>query len=218
MIHILLVDDHPSVMEGTRLLLEQEADMKVMLANGSGQAVELSRAQRFDVLLIDLHMPDENGIELAKRLLKITPDAAALIYTGFEINNHFDLMIEAGISGFLLKTACREQLVAAVRCALRGEAILPVALVRQLQRTKERVAVAPNEDCTINGKEYEILREITKGRSNKDIAETMFMSQRSLEYSITNLFHKLNVKSRMEAAIKAKQMGLFVEYLNEMTI
>jgi two-component system competent response regulator ComA len=205
MIQILLVDDHPSVMEGTRMLLEQEADMKVWLAHSGVEAKELSSSRDFDVMLIDLHMPDINGIDLAKQILAKTPDTAVLIYTGFEFKDYFNSMIEAGISGFLLKTANKEQLVTTIRCALRSEMILPLSLVIQLRRTKERVSEAVSP---INEKEYKILKGIANGKSNKDIAENMFMSQRSLEYAITHLFQKLHVKSRIEAAMKAKQMGL----------
>ncbi|EPD89014.1 MULTISPECIES: response regulator transcription factor [unclassified Paenibacillus] len=212
MIEILLVDDHPSVMEGTKMLLEQDTNMKVSLAHTAKEAMELAVAQHFDVMLIDLHMPTMNGIDLAKQILNLIPDAVILIYTGFEFNNHFNLMIEAGIAGFVLKTANKEQLVTAVRCALRGEAVLPLSLVKQLRRATgsqfAETASGNPETQAVNSKEYEILKEIARGRSNKEIAASVLMSQRSLEYCLTNLFHKLNVKSRIEAAMKAKQLGL----------
>lgn len=210
MIQILLVDDHPSVMEGTKMLLEQEGDMKVILADSGEKALEMLKTQHYDVMLLDLHMPDINGIDLAKKVLSITPGVTILIYTGFEFKNHFNLMIEAGISGFVLKTANKEQLVTAVRCALRGEVILPISLVKQLRKTTIQMSEMENdiESNAISSKEYEILKEIAKGKSNKEIAEKLITSQRSLEYALTNLFQKLNVKSRIEAAMKAKQMGL----------
>jgi two-component system competent response regulator ComA len=213
MIHILLVDDHPSVMEGTKMLLEQENDMKVSLAHSGEMALEVSLSQHFDVMLFDLHIPDISGIDLAKQVFRFTPDARILIYTGSDFHNHFNLMIESGISGYVLKTANKEQLVTAVRCALRDEVILPVSLVKQLRKT----TVQGNESNdgfhtqAVSKKEYEILKEIAKGKSNKEIAETLIMSQRSLEYCLTNLFQKLNVKSRIEAAMKSKQMGLLAD-------
>jgi two-component system competent response regulator ComA len=209
MIQVLLVDDHPSIMEGTKMLLEQEGDMEVYLANSGEEALELVRTQYFDVMLFDLHIPDLNGIDLAKQVLSVVTNARIIIYTGFEFNNHFNLMIESGISGFLLKTANKEQLIAAVRCALRGEVILPLSLVKQLRRTTISVSErAENETISISNLEYEILKEISKGKSNKEIAETVIMSQRSLEYCLTSLFQKLSVKSRIEAVMRAKQMGL----------
>lgn len=212
MIHILLVDDHPSVMEGTRMILEQEGDMTVSLANCTEEALKKVNSDSYDVMLFDLHIAEDSGIDLAKQVLRIKPDSIILIYTGFEFHNHFNLMIEAGIFGFILKTSNREQLITAVRSALRGEVILPICLVKQLRRVTLQVPQAKVEQAeqaalTVTNREYEMLKEIAKGKSNKEIAEQVLMSQRSLEYALTSLFQKLNVKSRIEAAIKAKQLG-----------
>ncbi|WP_046180297.1 response regulator transcription factor [Domibacillus tundrae] len=210
MIEILLVDDHPTVMEGTKMLLEQEEDIKVSLAYSGNQALEMAGTQQFDIMLFDLHMPDINGIDLTKQVLTLKPNAVILIYSGFEFKNHFNLLIESGVSGFVQKTVNKEQLVRTVRCALKGEVILPLSLVKQLRRTTLHVSDVKKEIDVqaISNKEYKILREISKGRSNKEIADSLLMSQRSLEYSLTNIFQKLNVKSRIEAAMKAKETGL----------
>lgn len=210
MYHILLVDDHPSVMEGTKMLLEQEGDLAVALADTPMQALEMSASERFDVMLIDLHMPVMNGMDLARKILTDRPDAIILVYSGYDFTNHINLMIETGISGLVHKTADREQLVTAVRCALRGEVVLPLSLVRQMRRTAgEPVAgTLDAEASSVTAKEYAILKQIAGGRSNKEIAESIIMSQRSLEYCLTGLFQKLKVKSRIEAAMKAKNLGL----------
>lgn len=121
MIQILLVDDHPSVMEGTKMILEQEGDMKVTLANSADEVLEMVSSHSFDVMLFDLHIADVNGIDLAKQVLTMNADAIILIYTGYEFTNKFNLMIESGIFGFISKTTNREQLITAVRCALRGK-------------------------------------------------------------------------------------------------
>ncbi|MHA0856928.1 response regulator [Paenibacillus sp. CMAA1364] len=214
MIDILLVDDHPSVMEGTKMLLELEGDMKVYLANSAEEVIEMLSSQTFDVMLFDLHIAETNGIDLAKQVLRLNPSAIILIYTGYEFTNYFNKMVETGILGFILKTTNREQLVTSIRCAIRGEVILPLSLVRQLRRTSLNEVAATSEDfetTSVTDKECEILKEIAKGKSNKEIAEIVLMSQRSLEYGLTHLFQKLKVKSRMEAAIKAKQVGILVD-------
>lgn len=210
MIRILLVDDHPSVMEGTKVLLEQEGDIRVDFAFDAGIAIEKAAEGSYDVLLIDLQMPDVNGIDLAKKILCVIPNAVILIYTGYEFKNHFNLMVESGISGFVLKTANREQLVTAVRCAHRGEAILPISLMKQLRKLpgSVRQETETDERLAITDREHQILKEISRGKSNKEIATSMIMSQRSLEYCLTDLFHKLNVKSRIEAVMKARQLEL----------
>lgn len=209
---ILLVDDHPSVMEGTKMLLEQEGDLAVTLAGTIDEALAVSRDAQFDVMLIDLHMPVMNGIDLARKILRDVPDSVILLYSGYDLSQHVNLMLEAGIAGLVHKTANREQLVTAVRCALRDEVVLPLPLVRQMRRVSgDTVTRGSGEDSaagSISGKEYDILKQIAGGRSNKEIAESLLMSQRSLEYSLTSLFQKLMVKSRIEAAMKAKSMGL----------
>lgn len=170
----------------------------------------MAASQSFQVMLFDLHIGEVNGIDLAEQVLELDANATILIYTGFEFTNHFNLMIETGIFGFISKTTSREQLVAAVRCALRGEVILPFSLVKQLRRTIHQGSEAAEEQATstISSSEYEILKQISKGKSNREIAEIVLMGQRSLEYGLTTLFQKLNVKSRMEAVIKAKQLGI----------
>jgi len=210
MIRILLADDHPAVMEGTKVILEQQGDMKVYMARSAGEALRMVGESSFDVMLFDLHLADGNGIDLAKQALMLRPDAVILIYTGFEFHNHFNLMVEAGISGFILKTSNGDQLVTAVRCAARGEAVIPVSLLRQLRRSTMQLPDPVDKEggnLAISSKEYEILKQIARGKSNRDIAGSLLMSQRSLEYGLTNLFNKLGVKSRVEAAIKAKQLG-----------
>lgn len=213
MIRILLVDDHPAIMEGTKMMLEQEGDIKVDTAKSAEEALEIVGLQSFDVMLFDLHIADENGIDLARQVLQIKSDAIILIYTGFEIGNHFNLMVETGIFGFIPKTTSRDQLVASVRCALRGDAILPLSLVKQLRRTAITGMKANDQElaATISTTEYEMLKGISQGKSNKEISETLHMGQRSLEYRLTNLFYKLQVKSRIEAAIKAEKMGILTK-------
>ncbi|NMO95179.1 response regulator transcription factor [Paenibacillus lemnae] len=214
MYEVLLVDDHLSVMEGTRLLLEQEGDMRVTLASSAETALECCAAgHRFDVMLFDLHMPDMNGIDLAKTMIHQRPDAVILMYTGHDFSNQMNLMLETGIAGLISKASSREQLVTAVRCALRGEVVLPLSLFRQMRRvTGQSLESGQNNHAQgaslISEKEYHILKQIAGGKSNKEIAEKVIMSQRSLEYCLTHLFQKLKVKSRIEAAIKAKGLGL----------
>lgn len=213
MIRILLVDDHPLVMEGTKMILELEGDMKISLAYSADTVLEMVSKQPFDVMLFDLHIADINGIDLAKQVLAIKSDAIILIYTGYEITNKFNLMIDSGVFGFISKTSNKEQLITAVRCALRGEVILPHYLVKQLRKAtaQESEIKAEQSISQISKRELEMLTEIAKGKSNKEIAEIVLMSQRSLEYCLTNLFQKLNVKSRIEAAIKAKRLGILKE-------
>ncbi|TRY27013.1 response regulator transcription factor [Brevibacillus sp. LEMMJ03] len=206
---ILLVDDHRSVVEGTKMLIESEPDMNVTIETDVYCVSDLVRLKKFDVILFDLYMPKINGADLARKVLEVVPDAVILIYSGFEIAPHFNLLMESGVSGFIAKTSTREQLIQAIRCASRKEAIVPMHLLKQLRRQEIVVQGEPGrEETTITQEEDRLLRELAKGKSNKDISKTLMISQRSLEYSLTELFQKLHVSSRVEAIKKAKRLGI----------
>jgi two-component system competent response regulator ComA len=206
---ILLVDDHRSVVEGTKMLIESEPDMNVTIETDVYCVPDLVRLKTFDVMLLDLYMPNINGADLARKVLDYVPDAVILIYSGFEIAPHFNLLMESGISGFIAKTSTREQLIQAVRCAARKEAIVPMQLLKQLRRQEIVVQGEPDhEQTTITHEEDKLLRELAKGKSNKEISKTLMISQRSLEYSLTELFQKLHTSSRVELIKKAKRLGI----------
>ncbi|AOZ93434.1 response regulator [Paenibacillus crassostreae] len=212
MIRILLVDDHPSVGEGTKNMIEQDTDMQVTVILSGIEALEIVKTEKFDVMLFDLNMPGINGLELTKRMMNANPDSRVLIYTGYEISPHYNLLNDSGVSGFVNKTASREQLLNAIRCALRGEAVIPITLLRQLRRNEIRVNQSRDDktidEVSINEREQEILQEVSKGSSNKDIATKLIMSQRTVEYNLTRIFEKLNVRTRSEAIVEAKRLSL----------
>jgi two-component system competent response regulator ComA len=142
-------------------------------------------------------------------VIDYVPDAVILIYSGFEIAPHFNLLMESGVSGFIAKTSTREELIQAIRCAARKQAIVPMQLLRQLRRQEIMVqGDADHEPTTITQEEDRLLRELAKGKSNKEISKTLMISQRSLEYSLTELFQKLHVNSRVEVIKRAKGLGI----------
>ncbi|MRN54034.1 response regulator transcription factor [Paenibacillus sp. 19GGS1-52] len=212
MINILLVDDHPSVGEGTKNMIEQDAEMQVTVILSAMEALELVKTETFDVMLFDLNMPVISGLELTKRMMSAHPDSRVLIYTGYEISPHFNLLIESGVSGFVSKTVTRVQLLNAIRCALRDEAVIPVSLLRQLRRREIRLNESREERAleavSINEREQEILQEVASGSANKDIAGKLLMSQRTVEYNLTRIFEKLGVRSRAEAVVEARRLNL----------
>lgn len=212
MIHILLVDDHPSVGEGTKTMIEQDNEMKVTVAHSALEAMNKVQMGKepFDLILCDLNMPGISGLELTKRLLQLDPERKIIIYSGYEIGSHFNLLIESGVSGFISKTASRDQLHHSIRCALRGEAVIPITLLKQLRRNEVTVSRSELsiEDVSINEKEMAILSEVAAGVSNKELAVSLHVSQRNVEYQLTRIFEKLNVRSRSEAIREAKRLGL----------
>lgn len=212
MIKILIVDDNLSIIEGTKMLLEQKPDFKITVENSSLKAMDQIKLNHYDVLLFDLYMPYLNGLELTKQALAYNPDLIVLIYTGFDIKPHFNLLVEAGVSGFLSKTSSRDELVAGIRAALRQQVVLPLSLVRELRRPGIIAGGVNSQDKVIlSNLEEEILLELSKGKSTKEMAIAFSMSQRSLEYNLTALYQKFGVRTRVDTIIKAKQLGLIPE-------
>lgn len=212
MIKILIVDDHLSIIEGTKMLLEQEPDFQITVENSSLKALDEIKLQHYDVLLFDLYMPYINGLELTKQALAYNPDLIILIYTGFDIKPHFNLLVEAGVSGFLSKTSSREELVTGIRSALRRQVVLPLTLVRELRRPGIISGGADSQDKVILTQlELDILGELAKGKSTREIAAALAMSQRSLEYNLTSLYQKFGVRTRVDTVLKAKKLGIIPE-------
>ncbi|MBA2173404.1 response regulator transcription factor [Halobacillus locisalis] len=209
---VLIVDDHPAVGAGTRSMLEQQSGMTVDVIEQSGKVEGILKEKQYDVLLLDLYMPGMNGIELAKSIRKTYPDLTILIYTGFDLSTHFNMLVEANVNGFVSKTATSEQLVTAIRCALRDEVVIPLHLFKQLRRSEASVSEtneAPTgSGISLNEKEQSILKEVAAGLTNREIAQQLHMSQRSVEYTLTGIFNKLSVRSRTEALYKAQEFGL----------
>ncbi|WP_270168059.1 response regulator transcription factor [Paenibacillus sp. SYP-B4298] len=212
MIRVLLVDDHPSVGEGTKHMIEHDSDMLVSIVFSGAEALQLIDQEEFDVMLFDLNMPVISGLELTKRVAISRPDTVVLIYTGYDIAAHYNMLIEAGASGFISKASTREQLITAIRCSLRGEAVIPITLLRQLRRSEVRFHQQADgqviAEVSISTKEQQILREVATGSSNREIATKLYMSQRTVEYNLTRIFEKLKVRSRSEAISEANRLGL----------
>lgn len=212
LINILIVDDHPAVGEGTRAIIEQEEDMQASVILDSEKILDILKSVKYDVYLLDLYMPNLNGIELTKLILRKNPDAVVIIYTGFDIISHYNLLIEAGVSGFISKTATKEQLITAIRCALRDEVVIPLQLLKQLRRVDTSPATTEGEyslgAITLSTKEQQILEGVEKGLTNKAIALKLATSQRTIEYNLTKIFSKLGVNSRTEALMKAQEYGM----------
>lgn len=214
MINLLIVDDHPVIGQGTRKMIEDEAeDIVVSVHSSPNEALKALKKENFDIYLIDLYMPEINGLDLTKLILKEQPDATVLIYTGFDLGPHLTLLLDAGVSGFVSKTTTAEQLITAIKCAMREEVVIPIELLKQhIRRDQLDTHFNFNDDkpidVTLNDKEREILLEVSKGLTNREIAENLIMSQRNVEHNLTRIFNKLGVRSRTEAITKVKTLGL----------
>ncbi|MCD8503122.1 MAG: response regulator transcription factor [Bacillaceae bacterium] len=209
MINIVIVDDHSLVGEGTKSILSKEPDFNVEFIGSSVEFIEKISDKLYDVYLIDLHMPEINGLQLTKEIIKTNPEAKVVIFTAHDISSHFNQFVESGVSGFISKECSSEDLVLAIRSSLKGKAIIPLDILTKL---KKNTSVNEETQIKFTQKEEDILLLVTKGLSNAVIADDLFLSQRSVERYLTSLFKKLDVNSRIELIDKAKELKIVPEF------
>lgn len=206
--HILLVDDHRTFLAGTAVILEKHGFQVTMASRGS-VALERMREVAFDLFVFDLKLPEMNGFELAEATLERNPEATIVVLTGEDITEHYDRLVEIGVTGFVEKSLGEVEFIACLQLALQQLTVLPVHLARKLRSkelTSERTIDATSANRTLSEREIEVLKLIAQGHKNKDIAEKLFMSQRNVEYLISRLFEKLGVSSRQEAVMKSIEL------------
>lgn len=203
MIHILHVDDHPSVALGMKLMLEKEGDFQVESVTSGKKALKLIKERTFDIFIFDLKMPEMNGHELAEKVIEINREAKILIYTGYEITPYFNELFTSGVVGFLSKTDTEEQIIQAIRSILDNNAIIPIPLISQLREID--LKSANSFENPLNEEEMKLLRYIGEGKTTKEIADVIHKSTRTIEYQLTKIFKKLNVNSRKEAVKRIKE-------------
>ncbi|WHZ56026.1 response regulator [Metabacillus hrfriensis] len=204
MIQILLVDDHTVLRDGIRSILDLEFDIRVVGEAVSGDEV-LKKVEelRPDCILMDINLPGKNGIEVTSQVKSKYPNCRVLVLTMFEDDEYLMEALRAGADGYLLKDSSSDQVVAAIRMVSQGDSVIHPRMTKKLityhhQHTKSE----PNENM-LTKREKEILFELVKGLSNKEIAEALFISDKTVKIHINKIFKKLNVKSRSQAVIYA---------------
>lgn len=211
-IRILVADDHAVVREGTRTLLEREEDMAVVGEAGDGEeAVKLIEKLKPDVAILDISMPKLSGIEVTQKIKPHLPSTAILILTAYDNDEYVFALLEAGAAGYLLKDVPGSEIINAVREVYAGESVLHPSIARKvIQRAIVSSAKSTEEkmDIDLSDREQEVLELAAKGFRNKDIADNLSISIRTVQGHINNIFHKLNVGSRTEAIFQGIKRGL----------
>jgi DNA-binding NarL/FixJ family response regulator len=208
-IRLLLADDQALVRAGFRLILNAEPDLEVVGEAEDGEAaVELGRELAPDLVLMDIRMPKLDGIEATRRLLERADGTRVLMLTTFDLDEYVVDAFRAGASGFLLKTAPPQQLVAAVRTVHEGEALLAPASTRRLIETFAR---APAEEPALDeltSREREVLRLLAGGRTNAEIAAELVVEPSTVKSHVASVLSKLDLRDRVQAVVFAYESGL----------
>jgi DNA-binding NarL/FixJ family response regulator len=209
-IRVLVADDEELVRTGLRLILTSEPDIEVVGEAADGrQAVEAARALQPDVALLDIRMPELDGIEATRLLLGNGCATRVVILTTFDLDQYVYDALQAGASGFLLKDAPAHQLVTAVRAAAAGDAVLAPSVTRRLLSDFARKAPrvdAPVESLT--ARELDVLRLLARGLSNAEIAAELFIGEGTVKTHVARLLTKLGVRDRLQAVVLAYRSGL----------
>jgi NarL family two-component system response regulator LiaR len=210
-IRVIIADDHVLFREGTRTLIEREKDMKVVGEASDGEeAIELVTKLSPQVALVDIAMPRVNGIDATRQIKARHPSTAVLILTAYDNDQYIMALLEAGAAGYLLKNVSGKDLVNAIRAVYAGEAVLHPAIA---QKVFSRLGAAGGERAEpmplveLSDREMEILKMAARGMSNQEIATQLYLSRRTIQAHLANIFDKMDVGSRTEAVLQALRKG-----------
>lgn len=202
-IRLVIADDHPVVRDGIRGMFAGDPDFEVVAEAATGrEAVARAAAHRPDVVLMDLRMPDGDGVWATKQIVDADL-ARVLVLTTYDTETDVLPAIEAGATGYLLKDTPRDDLIRGVRAAARGESVLSPPVARRLMGR-----VRKSDGGTLSDRELEILREVARGSTNKGIAEHLFISEATVKTHLLHIYEKLEVGDRASAVAAGYERGL----------
>ena len=213
-IKLMIVDDQRLMRDGLRTILELETDLEVCAEAENGlQALAMYESAGPDVVLMDIRMPEMNGVQATQELLTRWPDALVIILTTFDDDHYVFDALRAGALGYLLKDVSGHELAKAVRTVASGGTLIEPSVARKLVSEFARLTptgIREKETLvnTLSEREVEILKLIAQGMANKEIARHTYLTTGTVKNYVTNILQKLNVRDRTQAAIKAKELGL----------
>lgn len=209
-ISVLLVDDHAMVRQGVRAFLVTQPDISVIGEAGSGEeAVNLSAQHIPDVILMDLIMPDMDGVEATRRVKQVSPRSQVVVLTSYHEDEHIFPALKAGALSYILKDVSAEELAAAVRKAAIGEAVLhPRVAARVIKELQGRRAESVNPFTELSERELEVLKLIADGMSNAEMAAKLVLSEKTIKGHVSNILSKLHLADRTQAAVYAWREGV----------
>ena len=213
MIRVLIADDQALVRGGFRMILDAQADIEVVGEAADGrQALARARELEPDIVLMDIRMPELDGLQATRRLLHGNGATRVLILTTFDLDEYVYEALKAGASGFLVKDVRPEQLADAVRVVATGEALLAPTITRRLieqfVRRPPPTSGAPRELSDLSERELEVLKLIARGLTNREIAKSLFVTEATIKTHVTHILTKLTLRDRVQAVVVAYESGL----------
>jgi DNA-binding NarL/FixJ family response regulator len=212
-IRVMIVDDQALVRAGFRMILDAEQDIEIVAEAADGlEAVDLVDRFTTDVVLMDIRMPNLDGIEATRRIAERSPSTHVLMLTTFDLNEYVYEALRAGASGFLLKDAPPEQLVSAIQVVASGEALLAPSITKRViaeyARRPPPHEGLPPELAELTAREVDVLRLVARGCSNAEIAKELFLGETTVKTHVARILQKLNLRDRVQAVVVAYESGL----------
>jgi two-component system, NarL family, response regulator LiaR len=208
-VRVLLVDDHAIVRKGVRALLQTEPDIEVVAEVEDGQrAISLADALTPDVILMDLMMPGIDGVEAIRQIVARQPSARIVVVTSFATDDKVFPAIRSGALGYLLKDSDPEDLVRAIRQAHRGEVVLHPAIAMKVLEEIGRPGQPTKSVDPLSGREVDVLRLVARGMSNREIADSLSVSEATVRTHVSSILSKLHLASRVQATLYALREGI----------
>lgn len=213
-IRVVIVDDQALIRTGMRMVVDSQDDLRVVGEAGDGiEALDLLRRTTADIVLMDVRMPRLDGVEATRQLLGRPNPPRVIVLTTFDLDEHAFGALQAGASGFLLKDAPAEDLIAAIRTVAAGDAVIaPSATRRLLDRVASRLPAGgttqPDRFARLTEREREVLLEVASGASNAEIAGRLFLSEATVKTHVGRILAKLGLRDRVQAVVLAYESGL----------
>jgi DNA-binding NarL/FixJ family response regulator len=208
-ITVLLVDDQDLFREGVKVIVDAQEGMSVVGSAGDGfEAVRLVDELLPDVVLMDIRMPELDGLQATRRIIAQVPRCRVLMLTTFDLDRYVYAALAAGASGFLLKDVTPEHLVSAVRLVTTGDALLAPSITRRLVERFAQPATVPCDLSALTPRELDVLRRMARGRSNAELAQELLLSEATVKTHVARIFAKLDLRDRAQAVVLAYETGL----------
>ncbi|NLX77812.1 MAG: response regulator transcription factor [Clostridiaceae bacterium] len=207
-IRVMLVEDHSMVRQGLKQLIELENDIKVVAEAADGiQAADFYQIEKPDIVLMDINMPKKNGLQALELIKQRDPNAKIIMLTIHQDKEYLFQSLQLGASGYVLKDADGYVLIEAIRKVFSGETYIQPSMAKELviefKKYLQSGKTASKKDCVLSDRELEVLRLIAKGFLNKEIAKTLYISEKTVKNHVSNIFKKLKVSDRTQAAVFA---------------